>query len=207
MIARTQPSGVACAKGSSPAWSHFAPKPLKLLDYTIPWVTVVQPSGTISHLFCEADSQTCVPRELFTKAEASLAGDSGDEHVWEYSRNLDTFVLRSCPPGFQLVNSSNGVFNPALQRCIPCGPTFYIIDSAFSCQKCPKGTVISVIMPCAGLGLLLSTSSALSFVFSLFCVCRDSNHLLPSNMGLANVFTCKHSGRCILSRRGAVHSE
>ena len=133
------PEGVTCNRGSAPAWSHFSPKPLKLLDYTIPWVTVVQPSGTSSHLYCEAESQTCVPLELSTKAEAAPARNSDDEHVWEYSHLLNTFVLTTCPAGFQLVNSSNGVFNPTLQRCNPCGPTFYIIDRASSCQKCPKG--------------------------------------------------------------------
>ena len=133
------PEGVACAKGSSPVWSHFAPKPLKLLDFTVPWVTVVQPSGTSSRLSCEAESQTCVPPKPSTTAKAAPVGDSDDEHVWEYSRHLNTFVLKICPSGFQLVNSSNGVFNPALQRCNPCGPTFYIIDRASSCRKCPKG--------------------------------------------------------------------
>ena len=133
------PEGVACAKGSSPVWSHFAPKPLKLLDFTIPWVTVVQSSGISSRLYCEPESQSCVPPELSNKAEATPVEDSDDEHVWEYSRNLNTFVLKNCPSGFQLVNSSNGVFNPALQRCNPCGPTFYIIDRTSSCQKCPKG--------------------------------------------------------------------
>jgi hypothetical protein len=62
-------------------------------------------------------------------------------HKWAYDHDLSTYVLQSCPPGHQLINTTNGVFNPTLQRCQACGTGFYIIDSSGPCLKCPKGAL------------------------------------------------------------------
>jgi hypothetical protein len=44
--------------------------------------------------------------------------------------------------GHQLVNTSGeGIFNPTLQLCSPCGPNKYIIDQSAPCQDCAKGAV------------------------------------------------------------------
>ncbi len=58
--------------------------------------------------------------------------------VWE---EVDgSFLLRSCPPGHQLLNvTAGGSLDKNAQRCLPCKPNTYIIDQMFPCQKCPKG--------------------------------------------------------------------
>mmetsp|Transcript_14218 Transcript_14218/g.30377 ORF Transcript_14218/g.30377 Transcript_14218/m.30377 type:complete len:1807 (+) Transcript_14218:1506-6926(+) len=52
------------------------------------------------------------------------------------------FVLESCPAGHQLINSIGGSFNHDVQRCEPCGPGKYILqslDPKAACQLCPAG--------------------------------------------------------------------
>eukprot|EP00961_Rhodomonas_salina_P153906 2073246-Rhodomonas_salina.1 len=73
---------------------------------------------------------------------------STSRYVWEYVSALPTgnepgYILRKCPSGHQLVNSSEigGRFNPELQRCRPCGTDQYIINQYHTCQKCPPGLV------------------------------------------------------------------
>ena len=60
--------------------------------------------------------------------------------VWE---EIDSsFLLRSCPPGHQLLNASDdGSFDVDAQRCRPCAPNTYIVDQMFPCKKCPKGAM------------------------------------------------------------------
>ena len=54
------------------------------------------------------------------------------------------YVLRSCPAGHQLINStsgsSRGVFSNSLQECRACVAGQYIIDPNHDqCQPCPPG--------------------------------------------------------------------
>jgi hypothetical protein len=50
------------------------------------------------------------------------------------------FLLRSCPPGHQLLNSTtDGSLDKNAQRCLPCKSNTYIIDQMFPCLKCPRG--------------------------------------------------------------------
>ncbi len=127
-------NGATCRKGSSPVWEHFVPKPLLLGSTILPWVTVIT-GGTRRVLFCDQENKTCAP---------PLAGVKGmeaaqEDHVWEFVESKVAFVLKSCPPGHQMVNSSTGVFNPTLQQCAACGATKYIIDREAPCMDCPKG--------------------------------------------------------------------
>jgi len=128
------PDGVQCNKGSSEAWKHFVPKALMLgevqsdaglVPKVLPWVTIKH-SGMTSRLFCHQENTTCEP------PVGSLDIPITEDHVWEYDTTIMVFLLTSCPPGHRLVNSSQGVFNPVLQLCSPCGPTKYIIGIPFS---------------------------------------------------------------------------
>ena len=50
------------------------------------------------------------------------------------------FLLRSCPPGHQLINTTNdGALDVDGQRCSKCQPNTYIVDQMRPCVKCPKG--------------------------------------------------------------------
>ena len=56
--------------------------------------------------------------------------------TWEISNG--TYILLSCPPGHQLVNSAHGIFSQDVQECLPCKPSQYILnsnDSHFVCQS------------------------------------------------------------------------
>jgi hypothetical protein len=61
--------------------------------------------------------------------------------VWE--EVAGQFLLRSCPPGHQIINTTDGSVGSPLdvdaQRCVKCLPTTYIIDQLYPCVKCPKG--------------------------------------------------------------------
>ena len=49
-------------------------------------------------------------------------------------------LLRSCPPGHQLINTTNdGALDVDGQRCSKCQPNTYIVDQMHPCVKCPKG--------------------------------------------------------------------
>jgi hypothetical protein len=129
-------NGATCKRGNSPVWEHFLPKPLLLDSKILPWVTVIT-RGTRTVLFCDQESKTCGP---------PLAGQQGldaaqEDHVWEFDESELAFVLKSCPPGHQLINSAAGLFNPTLQQCSACGATKYIIDRKMPCMDCPTGAL------------------------------------------------------------------
>jgi hypothetical protein len=63
---------------------------------------------------------------------------------WRVSDGM--YLLVGCPPGFQLVNStdgtSSGKFAQDNQFCKPCSPGQYIINpNKDNCQPCPAGTL------------------------------------------------------------------
>ena len=134
--------GATCNKGSTASWKHFVPRPLQLGGQVLPWVSVIQGGKTV-RLFCDQESMTCAPPSGAGSATTGPGPVSRDDHIWEFSEEISHFVLKRCPPGHRLVNSSSeGVFNPTLQLCSACGPGTYIIDQyAPSCQPCPKGAV------------------------------------------------------------------
>jgi hypothetical protein len=136
--------GATCHGGSAPTWKHFVPDTLfrEPFKVAISWVTVAGPDGTSEHLNCDDQVQGCVP------AEAAPMTPQDAVHAWAYDTILSMFVLRSCPPGFQLVNSSSPsdtVFNPKLQMCSGCAVNYYIIDASGPCLKCPKVTPLEMI--------------------------------------------------------------
>jgi hypothetical protein len=129
-------NGATCRKGSFLEWEHFVPKPLLLGSTILPWVTVIT-GGMRRVLFCDQENKTCAP---------PLAGMKGTEaakqdHLWEFDESVLNYVLKLCPPGHQLMNSSAGVFNPSLQQCAACGAAKYIVDREAPCMDCPKGAL------------------------------------------------------------------
>ena len=76
--------------------------------------------------------------------------DLGGSHItfsvgmWELRNGI--YILLSCLPGYQLINSTNGnssgTFSYVEQQCRPCHPGQYILDPNHdSCTDCPAGTV------------------------------------------------------------------
>ena len=64
------------------------------------------------------------------------------DSVWKPRGGL--YVLVNCPPGYQLLNStqgtSHGMFSPDIQQCRPCPAGQYIINpNTDECQDCPPG--------------------------------------------------------------------
>jgi Ca2+-binding EF-hand superfamily protein len=86
--------------------------------------------------FCDKPSDS--------EKETQLA-NMPDDYLWVWEaaevdgEQVETIVLKSCPPGHRLVNSSGSGFNPALQKCLPCGRGRYILDMYALCEECPKG--------------------------------------------------------------------
>ena len=60
------------------------------------------------------------------------------------------YKLISCPPGYQLINSSVGVFSHDDQQCKACTMEQYIVNPDSSvCRTCPKGAVCPSDLSCA----------------------------------------------------------
>jgi len=65
-----------------------------------------------------------------------------NQSVWKETATM--YILTSCPPGYQLINStdgdSSGIFSHDSQECKACKAGQYIIDpNTDSCQLCPAG--------------------------------------------------------------------
>lgn len=128
------PEGASCSKGSLPNWQHFVPDALRIGGSILPWVTVIR-AGTSTRLFCDPTTSKCAP-----PSAPEIHDALQDDHIWEYDEDIANYILRKCPPGHRLVNSSSGgIFNPALQMCQACGKNMYIIDQYGPCQDCPEG--------------------------------------------------------------------
>ena len=70
--------------------------------------------------------------------EGASDNQVAEGEVWEETGGL--FLLRSCPPGHQLINTTeSGMVDLDAQECRPCGALTYIIDQLGPCFKCPKG--------------------------------------------------------------------
>ena len=74
-----------------------------------------------------------------TAAEIEELDNTPDEYLWTYDEQQETFVLNSCPPGHQLVNSSGEGFKAELQKCVSCKIGQYILDQFRGCNDCPRG--------------------------------------------------------------------
>ena len=95
-----------------------------------------------------------------------IGPQAAEGEVWEEVNGQ--FLLRSCPPGHQLLNTTaDGALDVESQRCLPCPPNTYIIDQKYPCQKCPKG-IRAAASWSPRLLLCLSVSVCLSTVLSLF---------------------------------------
>jgi hypothetical protein len=58
---------------------------------------------------------------------ASLGAELMEGEVWKEVEGR--FLLRACPLGHQLINTTeDGVLDLGAQKCIPCGPSRYIVD-------------------------------------------------------------------------------
>ena len=107
-----------------------------------------------THLYCQENKRRapeCMPAEG-PQNETAPTG----EYLWRYNRTLNFFVLIKCPHGHQLINGAEISTAPELtaldaarallQKCKPCGKTFYIIPGESQLSKCkpcpaPQGKV------------------------------------------------------------------
>jgi len=113
----------------------------------LPEVTVISPNGA-AKLFCGPQSDWCDLDATLQQGLLDQHWHTTSTYLWEYVSVLPAgdepgYILKRCPPGHQLVNSSEsgGTFNPGLQRCRPCATNQYIVDQGHECQKCPPGLV------------------------------------------------------------------
>jgi len=111
---------------------------------------------TFSHaaqecLACSADQYivnsnnprySCRACPVGAKCDGSTMTGLANGSVWEIDLATGYYILKSCPKGYQFVNTSSGVFSQAAQQCLACKTNEYIIDSnnpSLSCQTCPVG--------------------------------------------------------------------
>ena len=60
--------------------------------------------------------------------------------VWEAENVTSKYILVSCPPGYELINTDGGVFSFIAQQCSLCPPRFYCAGAASGKQSCPRGS-------------------------------------------------------------------
>jgi hypothetical protein len=60
--------------------------------------------------------------------------------IWEARLVTGQYILVSCPPGYELINTDGGVFSFTAQQCSLCPPRFYCSGAATGRQSCPRGS-------------------------------------------------------------------
>jgi predicted outer membrane repeat protein len=141
------PAGASCARGSSSPWSHFVPRVLNSGSGPILSVTLVLPHSSYTLYYIDSPS-----RYIWTNA--SLLPSPEPDYAWEFVPNCTdiakpcdpasapSFVLRICPPGHTIENTSKSQskFNQALQECVPCPAGQYVTRPSHPpCVDCPFG--------------------------------------------------------------------
>jgi hypothetical protein len=78
--------------------------------------------------------------------------------IWTVSNLTGQYILTSCPPGYELLNTAGGVFSYAVQQCNVCPTKFYCPGAASSRLPCPEGSFSpsgsSAISACAAVVLV-----------------------------------------------------
>eukprot|EP00961_Rhodomonas_salina_P003389 46924-Rhodomonas_salina.1 len=100
--------------------------------------------GTRICTLCPAGGRCLDGSCAFGRADGACASSGVPPGVWARDPVTDQLILKSCPAGHSLINStegtSSGTFNHDLQQCRPCSTTQYILDpNRHQCQKCPAG--------------------------------------------------------------------
>lgn len=156
------PEGVKCIRPSrtTDKTAHFKPQLVKIGSRIVKWATL---KGLSEDIVADLDAFYEIAYDNITgvSSRAYSRGENPMDFVWEYvfecinetqpcdPQQVPNFYLRKCPPGSQLVNTSASVyesiqdFSVEIQKCNPCGPTYYIVDpnSGGKCQDCPKGAL------------------------------------------------------------------
>ena len=60
--------------------------------------------------------------------------------VWMAMNTTGQYVLASCPPGYELLNSVGGIFSYTVQQCSLCPPSFYCSGASVGKLSCPGGS-------------------------------------------------------------------
>ena len=67
--------------------------------------------------------------------QPKVAGSS-----WLAKNSTGQYVLISCPPGYELLNTVGGVFSFTAQQCSLCPSSFYCLGAASGALPCPSGS-------------------------------------------------------------------
>jgi hypothetical protein len=89
--------------------------------------------------------------------------------VWTVSNETGQYILTSCPTGYELLNTAEGVFSYPVQQCNICPTRFYCPGATSARLPCPEGSFSpsgsSVISACTAVVLVeVVVSLALSVV-------------------------------------------
>jgi hypothetical protein len=88
--------------------------------------------NTSSSLFrcqpCPAGAE-CNSSDLKSKVQGA---------TWAVSGTKGQYILESCPPGYELQNTVEGVFSYAIQQCQTCSARYYCPGAAASRLPCPE---------------------------------------------------------------------
>jgi hypothetical protein len=123
--------------------------------------------------------------------------------VWEARNRKSQYILISCPPGYELINTAGGIFSFTAQQCSLCPPRFYCSGAATGKNSCPGGTFSpagsSAASACAAavlveaiLSLAMSVqgfdpSLQLSFRHALAFTCQVAvDHIVITSISAAN---------------------
>ena len=120
----------------------------------------------VFEVYGEPSKIASLSEDLKTMEGVVVQGDvgsaSGEDirkgEVWEEENGV--FMLRKCPPGFLLVNTTI-----ELQECSACPPETYIVDGSRACVDCPG--LFRVYLPSLSLSLPLCVCFSLSLCLSL----------------------------------------
>ncbi len=131
---------------------------------------------------------TCQPCPVGATCDGSNLRSKVPGSVWEAKNITSQYILVSCPPGYELVNTAGGVFSFTAQQCSLCPPRSYCSGLATGRHSCPGGTFSpagsSAASACAPAVLV---ETILSLAISL----QDFGPSLQLSFRSALAFTCQ----------------
>ncbi len=101
---------------------------------------------------------SCQPCPAGAECDSSDLKARVQGSVWTVSNETGQYVLVSCPPGYELLNTAGKVFSYAVQQCNTCPIRFYCPGGASPRLPCPEGgfspSGSSAVSACAAVVML-----------------------------------------------------
>jgi hypothetical protein len=82
---------------------------------------------------------SCQPCPAGAECDGSDLKGKVQKSVWMVSNQTGQYILVSCPPGYDLLNTAGGIFSYAAQQCTICPTKFYCPGAAPNRLPCPEG--------------------------------------------------------------------